>query len=84
MVNRGGTMLDMAKSSKPSKKGPGRPAGRKPTTTIYARVEPSLGAALDAYLDSLRPRPTTTSVIVVAIEEYLKQQGFWPPPPAAP
>lgn len=63
-----------------NKKGkPGRPPGRKPTDTIFARVPPELGKAIDDYLDSLRPAPTLTAVVKVALEEFLETQGFWPP-----
>lgn len=72
------TIPDMAKK-KPN--GPGRPAtGRKPTITIYARVRPELGEALEAYLASLRPRPTGTAVLEAALEDFLQGKGFWPPP----
>ena len=42
-------------------------------------LEPELGEALDAYLGSLRLRPSTKTVVEVAIKDYLAAQGFWPP-----
>jgi hypothetical protein len=64
------------------KKGRGRPpTGRTPTVTVFARVPPPLAQALDAYLDSLRPQPTTTAVVVAALEDFLQARGFWSPPP---
>lgn len=52
---------------------------RSPAYTVFARIPPELGAALDAFVNSLRPKPTATSVLQVCIEEFLKQKGFWPP-----
>jgi hypothetical protein len=61
------------------KKGRGRPAtGRTPSVTIFARVPPALSEALDAYLESLRPKPTTTGVMIAALEDFLQAKGFWP------
>lgn len=75
MVVAADTILNVA-----NKKGkPGRPTGRKPTDTIFARVPPELGKAIDDYLGTLRPQPTLTAVVKVAIEEYLERHGFWPP-----
>jgi hypothetical protein len=76
-ANCGSTIPDMAKK-KTNK--PGRPSsGRTPTTTIFARVPPDLGKAIDDYLDSLRPAPTLTAIVRVALEEFLQAKGFWPP-----
>jgi hypothetical protein len=77
MASHGGTLLDMGKD-KPKK--PGRPqTGRKPTYILYARIKPSIGAALDAYIAATRPTPTQTSAVELALEEFLAKQGFWPP-----
>jgi hypothetical protein len=60
------------------KKRVGRPStGRTPTVTIFARVPPALAEALEAYLDSLRPKPTTTAVMIAALEDFLQAKGFW-------
>lgn len=67
------------KPPKPSGSGPGRPPGRKPTTTIFARVSPRLGKALDDYIDSLKLKPTITGIVELSLKEYLASQGFWPP-----
>lgn len=59
----------------------GRPAtGKTPTTTVYARVRPELGKALDAYLADQRPEPTVTRVVETALEDFLEAKGYWPPP----
>jgi hypothetical protein len=62
------------------KKGRGRPAtGRTPSVTIFARVPPPLAEALEAYLDSLRPKPTTTAIVITALEDFLAAKGYWRP-----
>jgi hypothetical protein len=38
-----------------------------------------LSEALEAYLDTLRPRPTTTAIMITALEDFLAEKGFWPP-----
>ncbi len=81
-----GTMSGMArKADKPDKgdddkpRKVGRPAtGRKPTRTIFARVPPYLGDALDVYLDGLRIRPNLTAVVIKALEEFLRGEGALP------
>jgi hypothetical protein len=66
-------------SQKKDKKPRGRPAtGRTPSITIFARVPPQLAEALEAYLDSLRPKPSTTAVVIAALEDFLQAKGFWP------
>lgn len=60
-------------------KKPGRPAGRKPTYNASLRLNPSLGAALDSYIASVKPATTQRAVLELAVEEYLAKHGFWPP-----
>lgn len=81
MAELGVTMPDMAKK-KPSKQGDGK--GRSPAYVVFARVPPELGAAFEAYLESLRPKPSATAAIVLSLEEFLAQRGFWPPEQPAP
>jgi hypothetical protein len=68
------TIAGMAK-----KKPAGDKPNRTPNYTVFARISPELGEAFDAYVNSLRPKPTATSVLQVCIEEFLKEKGFWPP-----
>lgn len=75
MTPPGGTIFGMA-----SKRKPGRPKGRKPSYTVYARVDPVLGQALEAYIDRTEPRPSQTAVIELALKRLLKEAGFWPLP----
>ena len=56
-------------------------AGRRPHKPLYIRAEPGLAKALDRYLDSLRPRPSRQAAVVAALEDWLRREGFWPPPP---
>ena len=65
-------MLGMAKKDKGS-----QPQGRSPHYTVYGRLPPKLGKALEEYIAQTRPRPTTTSVLILAIEELLAAKGFW-------
>jgi hypothetical protein len=54
--------------------------GRSTAYTVYARIDPELGAAFEAYVKSLRPQPSNTATIEVFFEECLQARGFWPPP----
>jgi hypothetical protein len=81
-MNSGAATIDRM-ADKDKKKRPGRPAtGRSPSVTVFARVPPPLADLLEAYLDSLRPRPTTTAVVVAALEDFLAARGYKLPPPA--
>ena len=51
-----------------------------PAEPFFARVEPALGAALDAYLNSLQPRSRMTAVVELVLKKHLQKVGFWPPP----
>ena len=66
------------------KKKPPVPAAATPTNRtgkpVNVWIDPALHDALRAYLDSQRPRPTTTSVVEVALEDFLRTKGFWPAP----
>ncbi len=73
------TMPDMAKDQ-PNRRGRPR-VPRKEPVVFYARGTTAHGRAIEAYLASLRPKPSTTAVILVALEEFLERKGFWPPPP---
>jgi hypothetical protein len=56
--------------------------GKKPKRTgvpVYAYVDPELRHALDRYLEETRPNPSLTSALEVALEEFLKARGYWPP-----
>ncbi len=57
----------------------GKSQGRSPSYPLFTRLPPELGAAFKAYVESLRPKPTDTSVLQMFIEDGLKARGFWPP-----
>lgn len=76
MATRPTTIAGMAKK-KP--KGGDKPT-RAPNYTVFARISPELGEAFEAYIASLRPRPTATSVLEMFVEEGLAKVGFWPRP----
>lgn len=66
----------MAQDKKPR----GRPKNEtKKTYSVFSRVSDALGTALDRYLGSQRPSPSVASVVEVALEDFLKEKGFWPP-----
>ena len=68
----------------PSKK-PGRGAGRPPndppkiSESISLRVSAEMNAVLQAHVDSIKPKTTSSAVLVLALEEYLVARGLWPP-----
>jgi hypothetical protein len=65
--------------AKKKPKGDGVPKpNRSPSYSLYARISPELGEALNRYVDSLRPRPSLASVLEVFIEDSLAKAGFWP------
>jgi hypothetical protein len=73
------------KPPKPERGKRGRPkTGRTPKYVVYARVEPVIGAALEAFVASQRFEPKVTAVIEKALTDLLAREGFWPwPPPDA-
>src|SRR5262245_31141660 len=72
--SRGGTMAGMA-----TKKKHGNGRGRKPAYTLFVRISPQLGAAFEGYVAATEPRPSRTSVLELALREYLTRRGVWPP-----
>lgn len=76
MVAASATVARMGKK-KPTDEGK-KPHGRSPNYTVFARVPPELGEALEAYISSLRPRPSMTAVLTSFIEDGLAKVGFWP------
>jgi hypothetical protein len=51
---------------------------KRPGYPVFARIDASLGEAIEAYLEAQRPKPTLTSLLEVAIEDFLRSKGFWP------
>lgn len=75
-------MLDMPKKPHSSAettpqagKRPGRPkTGRKPAYTIYARIRPSLGDKVEAYLENTKPKTTLTGFLELALERFFEAE----------
>jgi hypothetical protein len=66
------------KKTKPEGPTPGRQKRYGKPVQVYLSDE--LSAALDAYIEAARPRPTKTAVIETALEDLLRKAGHWPPP----
>lgn len=46
---------------------------------IMGRLSVPISKALDAYFAGTRPTPPLNAVIRVALEDFLRAKGFWPP-----
>lgn len=66
------TMAGMSKKKRPQR--------RSPAFILYVRINPLLGAALEQYIESLRPQPSLTSTVETFLEDSLARAGFWPTP----
>lgn len=58
---------------------PKRPRGSCRDRLAFHLEQPLLDA-VESLVETTRPQPTITSVIVAALEEYLAARGAWPPP----
>ncbi len=47
---------------------------------INVWIDSHLWEALRVYLLSQRPKPSTTSVVETALEDFLRARGYYPPP----
>jgi hypothetical protein len=54
----------------------GKKPNRKPAFTLYARIKPSLGEAMDAFLEATTPRTSQSAVTELALEEFFRSRGF--------
>lgn len=54
---------------------PRRPGG------VFLRLDKEHWDALDAYLASQDVAPKRAAAVAKALEEFLRQRGFWPPKP---
>ena len=55
-----------------TKKKRGRPKG-DPKIVVYCRIAPTTIAELDLICDSMRPKPTRSQLIDVALEDYVQR-----------
>ena len=69
------------KKSKSGEKEAVQDAPPKPRsgTPIHAWIDEELGEAFKRYLTSMEVKITATSAIEVALKEFLRNRGFWPP-----
>jgi hypothetical protein len=67
----------MAKKRPNSKRTQGLDRHLRPRLAFH--LDQALLEALERYIATTRPRPTTTAVLVAALEEYLASRGEWPP-----
>lgn len=59
-----------------AKKKQGRPrTGVTPTVALFARVRPSVAAALREHVAGVQPKTTVGAVVSLAIEQYLARAG---------
>ena len=66
------------------KKKPGRPKGsfrRPPAVGLNLKIRKDLVGGMLRYMENTIPMPTKTAVIETALLAFLKEQGYWPPPP---
>lgn len=75
----GHTLSGMA--TEESKRGPGRPKGKKPVYSLHAGIDPKIGAALSRYMSSLEEGAKLKTVVENAMKLYLLRKGFWPDEP---
>jgi hypothetical protein len=48
--------------------------------SLQVWIPAELKDALDSFVNASRPKTSLTSCVEVAIEDFLKQHGAWPPP----
>lgn len=73
------TITGMAAQPSKRKGKRGRPVGRTPSITVFARVRPEIGDVLHAHIESISPKTTLSAVVELAITQYLERHGLWPP-----
>lgn len=47
---------------------------------LVFHLSPELLDALTEHIEATRPKPGLSSVLRVAVEDYLRARGLWPPP----
>lgn len=55
-----------------------RQQNRSPSYIVYARVNPSIGEAMDAFIAKTKPTPSQTAVVELALEEFFSKHGVMP------
>jgi hypothetical protein len=68
----------MAKKRPDSKRTKGEDRHLKPRLAFH--LDQALLDAMERYIATTRPRPTSTAVLIAALEEYLSTRGYYPSP----
>ena len=74
-------IMDSKEPSKSGTRGRGRPPGRTPSYTVFARISPEVGKAFEEHLKTIKPKTTMGALVELAMEEYLSRHGVSIPAP---
>jgi hypothetical protein len=82
---RAATLVHMGKrkGQPPGGSGGGKQPQRK-GVPLHIWIDPVLSAAIAAYMDSMPVKPTLTAAVSAALKDFLRRNGFWPPPAPSP
>lgn len=58
-----------------------KPAAQRSGMPIHVWVDEDLARAFTAYIESTEPRVFRTAAVEVALKDFLRKKGFWPPKP---
>jgi hypothetical protein len=59
---------------------PPRPPASRSGVPLYVWIDEALAEAFQRYLDATRPRASKTAAVELALQNLLRESGFWPPP----
>jgi hypothetical protein len=68
----------MAKKKPQTDEADSTPASNRRGVALHVWLDPELIAALEEYVAGIAPRTTKTAVVEGAIQQMLKDKGFWP------
>lgn len=74
--------MNTATPEKPKPKAQDKPKAASTRTGVGKMfyLDPDLAAALDAFIEAQRIEPSQTAVFEVALRNFLRDEGYWPPP----
>lgn len=52
---------------------------RRAGVPLHAWIDEAIMSAMDSYLKATEPRVSKTAAIEVALKDFLRGKGFWPP-----
>jgi hypothetical protein len=75
-------------ANEPKRKGRAKDPNSKRSKGVDRHINPrvvfhldrALFEAMNQYRSAARPRPTKAATIAAAIEAFLQEKGYWPPP----